>query len=638
MSLPDSGSSAPTVIVIGAGIIGLTCALQLQSKLSKHEATRSVSVLLVAREWPASIPGAPARHSPDYASMWAGAHVRPIPATTPQLRREAAWLRRAVAEFARQVDAEPWCGVTRTPGVEYLESPDEGYRRQDKESFERETGLTGYRKLAPAEVPEAVVLGYQYDTFCINSPVYCENLLRKFLLQGGKTLRKDLRSEWEAFTLRDDVLLVVNASGTGFGDPKSFPTRGQTVVSNLSHVTKTVTRQSKDGSWSFLIPRFFNGGTIVGGTKEPGDWRSEADVPTRKRLLSAGLTLEPYAHDGPPRSAAETAADCKVIADVVGRRPTREGGMRLEVEERSWVRFGKDPTRGQVVHAYGAGGRGYEISWGVASEVADLAMPLLRAKTQLGLYMMSRKEATQSVRWALQDGYRGFDCAQMYHNEREAGNAIRDFIASAEDNKQGLRREDLFYTTKLASCSTSYDQVRRSVKASVDACGLGYIDLFLLHSPYGGKEARLTSWKALEDAVDDGEVRMIGVSNFGIEELIASNPRIKPVINQIEVHPFNTQTSIRETCAKHNITIEAYAPLARAMRMRNPTIVQLSKKYSCSPAQLLVKWGIQHGMVTLPKSSRRERLVENADVSQLVISEGDMAVMDGLDEKLVTDW
>ncbi|UNI22831.1 hypothetical protein JDV02_008684 [Purpureocillium takamizusanense] len=260
---------------------------------------------------------------------------------------------------------------------------------------------------------------------------------------------------------------------------------------------------------------------------------------------------------------------------------------------------------------------------------------------QLGLYMMPRGEVTQPIRWALLEGYRGFDSAQAYHNEREAGEAISTFLSNPDDNKEGLRREDLFFTTKLASCSTSYDQVRRSVKASVDACGLGYVDLFLLHSPYGGREARLTSWNALEDAVDDGEVRMIGVSNFGvahIEELMAAKPRIKPVVNQIEVHPFNTQTSIRETCAKHGIAVEAYAPLAQALRMTHPKIVQLSNKYGCSPAQLMVKWGIQHGMVTLPKSMHRERLVENADVSELAISEEDMAAMDGLDEKLSTDW
>lgn len=212
-------------------------------------------------------------------------------------------------------------------------------------------------------------------------------------------------------------------------------------------------------------------------------------------------------------------------------------------------------------------------------------------RLQLGLYMMSRTEAKQAVRWALGAGYRGFDCAQMYHNEREAGQAIRDFLASS-DNVEGLTRGDIFYTTKLASNNTSYDAVRRSIKQSVDASGLGYVDLFLLHSPHGGKEARFTSWRALEDAVNDGEVGMAGVSNYGvrhIEELMASKPRVPPVVNQIEVHPFNTQLDIRAACEKHNIIIEAYAPLVRGMRMRHPVIQSLSKKYNCTPAQLLVR-------------------------------------------------
>ncbi|KAF6808315.1 aldo-keto reductase [Colletotrichum sojae] len=259
---------------------------------------------------------------------------------------------------------------------------------------------------------------------------------------------------------------------------------------------------------------------------------------------------------------------------------------------------------------------------------------------QLGLYMMSGREATKTIPWALKAGYRGFDCAQMYDNEREAGKAIRNFLGSSE-NTQGLKREDIFYTSKLASNGTSYDNVRRSIKESVDECGLGYIDLFLLHSPYGGKQARLTSWKALEDAISDGEVKMGGVSNYGsghIEELMASKPRIAPVINQIEVHPFNTQTKIRETCAKHNIAIEAYAPLARGMRMKHPKILQLAKKYGCSPAQLFVRWSLQHDMITLPKSVKQERLIENASVNDFEISEEDMSAMDSLDEKLVTDW
>ncbi|GKT47600.1 putative oxidoreductase [Colletotrichum spaethianum] len=259
---------------------------------------------------------------------------------------------------------------------------------------------------------------------------------------------------------------------------------------------------------------------------------------------------------------------------------------------------------------------------------------------QLGLYMMSGREVTKSVPWALAAGYRGFDCAQMYHNEREAGRAIRDFLASGE-NTQGLKREDIFYTTKLASSSASYDAVRKSIKQSVDVSGLGYVDLFLLHSPYGGKEARLTSWKALEDAIDAGEVMMGGVSNYGvahIEELMASKPRIAPVINQIEVHPFNTQTHIREACAKHNIAIEAYAPLARGMRMKHPKILELSKKYGCTPAQLFVRWSLDHNMITLPKSVRQDRLIENANVSNFEISKEDLDAMDALDEHLVTDW
>lgn len=156
-----------------------------------------------------------------------------------------------------------------------------------------------------------------------------------------------------------------------------------------------------------------------------------------------------------------------------------------------------------------------------ADPTRQLATGQTIPQIQLGLYMMSGKEAYQSTKWALSAGYRGFDSAQMYHNEREAGKAILDWLSSAE-NTDGLKREDIHYTSKLASCSTNYKQVRRSIKQSVDVSGLGYVDLFLLHSPYGGKEARLTSWKALEDAVEAGEVKMAGVSNFGVRHVSVS--------------------------------------------------------------------------------------------------------------------
>ena len=125
---------------------------------------------------------------------------------------------------------------------------------------------------------------------------------------------------------------------------------------------------------------------------------------------------------------------------------------------------------------------------------------------------------------------RAVDCAQMYHNEREAGQGIASFLAS-DKNTKGLTRNDIFYTTKQASNSTSYDQVRKDIKKSVEVCGLGYVDLFLLHSPYGGKEARLTSWKAVEDAIADGEVRMGGVSNFGVAHV--SQTRCAPAIRPL---------------------------------------------------------------------------------------------------------
>lgn len=155
--------------------------------------------------------------------MWAGAHVRPIPASTPQLRREANWLKTTVAELE---NSEPGVGVRRLPGIEYLEDPPVEYIKQDVHSFTEETGLPGYRRLDTRELPEGVKLGYQYETYCINAPLYCANLLRKFIVQGGKTVQRELKSEWEAFILAPNVKLVVNASGMGFGDAKSFPIRG----------------------------------------------------------------------------------------------------------------------------------------------------------------------------------------------------------------------------------------------------------------------------------------------------------------------------------------------------------------------------------------------------------------------------
>ncbi|EED23692.1 aldo-keto reductase, putative [Talaromyces stipitatus ATCC 10500] len=264
-------------------------------------------------------------------------------------------------------------------------------------------------------------------------------------------------------------------------------------------------------------------------------------------------------------------------------------------------------------------------------------------RIQLGVYLTSGRETETAVKNALEAGYRGIDSAQMYHNEKEVGRSILRFLEAEKHKPDGLKREDIFFTSKLAS-NVSYDATRQSIKKSIQASGLGYIDLFLIHSPYGGKAKRLECWRALEDAYEENEVRAVGVSNYGVkhlQELLATNPKIYPAVNQIEVHPFNTRTEITTFCQQNGIVVEAYAPLARAYRFGHPTIVSLSEKYGCTPAQLMVRWSLQHGYVPLPKSVNKERIVANARVEGFEIDSTDMNTLDGLDEYLVTgreDW
>jgi diketogulonate reductase-like aldo/keto reductase len=226
----------------------------------------------------------------------------------------------------------------------------------------------------------------------------------------------------------------------------------------------------------------------------------------------------------------------------------------------------------------------------------------------------------------------------MYHNEREVGRAVLRFLEAEKTKPDGLTRKDIFFTSKLAS-NVSYDATRRSIKQSIRASGLEYIDLFLIHSPYGGPKKRLECWRALEDALAENEIRAAGVSNYGVkhlQELLASEPTVQPAVNQIEVHPFNTRTAITSFCQQNQIVVEAYAPLARAYRFGHATIVSLAQKYGCTPAQLMVRWSAQHGYVPLPKSSNRERIIANAQIEGFAIGEEDMQVLDGLDEYLVT--
>ncbi|KAL4899329.1 hypothetical protein BDW74DRAFT_163689 [Aspergillus multicolor] len=336
MTMPEK----ETIIVIGAGVIGLSTALHLQHFLSPSQ-----QILLVARDWPTTT-------SVNYASPWAGAHYRPVPGSSPQAIREEKQARRAYEHFRHEAQV-PGSGVAWVEGVEHLENPPAEYL--DPRALDNYTHLDGFRKLQPAELPEGVKWGVRYNTFTINSPVYCAYMLRQFVIRGGLVKDYTLANVREAFYLAGNVRTVVNCSGVGFGDPKAFIIRGQTcLVRNPCSVT--LTRQNSDGTWSFCIPRPLEGGTIIGGTKQVNNWDPNPSLETRETLLRNASKWFPF--------TAESGGKFDVIRDIVGRRPAREGGMRIELEK---LEDGKT-----VVHGYGAAGRGYEISRGVAEDLVKL--------------------------------------------------------------------------------------------------------------------------------------------------------------------------------------------------------------------------------------------------------------------------
>ncbi|KAH1693799.1 hypothetical protein KXW42_008060 [Aspergillus fumigatus] len=348
-----------TIVVIGAGVIGLTTALHIQQHLHPSQ-----SILIVARDFPNTT-------SLNYASPWAGAHYRPVPGSSPQAARENSQARRTYQYFKHLAAEDPSSGVQMLDGEEHLESPPPEYLHEANIQ-NAYAHLDGFRRLTADEIPPEVQWGVRYHTYVVNSPVYCAYLLRKFVLNGGQTREYTLVDPMEAFELSGTgtgpVRTVVNCSGLGFGDPKSFIIRGQTcLVRNPCSVT--ITRQNSDGTWSFCIPRPLSGGTIIGGTKQPHDWNPTPSLETRKQLLSSAEKWFPFTEG--------SGGQFDVIRDIVGRRPAREGGMRIEAERVGGDRF--------IVHAYGAGGRGFELSWGVAQDVVQLMFEngLARQKVSL---------------------------------------------------------------------------------------------------------------------------------------------------------------------------------------------------------------------------------------------------------------
>jgi diketogulonate reductase-like aldo/keto reductase len=244
-------------------------------------------------------------------------------------------------------------------------------------------------------------------------------------------------------------------------------------------------------------------------------------------------------------------------------------------------------------------------------------------------------ETYEAVTTALKLGYRSIDCAEWYENEEECGRAIRDFC-----QQNNVPRQEIYYTTKLM-LNADIAHARVAIRESLRKSGLEYIDLYLVHGPHPGKEERLASWKACEEAKEEGIVKSIGVSNYGnhhLQEIFDSNPKYMPVINQLALNPFMTHSDLVQFNKEHKIVLEAWAPLARGEKMDHETLVTLARKHNKSTAQILIRYSLQKDFVCIPKSVKKERMIENLNVFDFALSVDEMAELDALDCYLVQDW
>jgi len=241
----------------------------------------------------------------------------------------------------------------------------------------------------------------------------------------------------------------------------------------------------------------------------------------------------------------------------------------------------------------------------------------------LGVFKSQPGEETETaVRWALEAGYRHVDTAAFYRNEVDVGRAVNAGI---------VPREDVFVTSKLWPDDFGYDAALRAFDTTLRELGLPVLDLYLLHWPRKGMVA--DSWKALETIYKEGRVRAIGVSNFEphhIDELMET-VEVPPVINQVELSPYLPQMAVREYCRDHGIVVEAWSPLSKGAVLNDPVINEIARRHGKTAVQVTVRWHMQHDIVVIPKSVKRERIVANADVFDFTLSDSEMAEIDGLD-------
>jgi diketogulonate reductase-like aldo/keto reductase len=230
-------------------------------------------------------------------------------------------------------------------------------------------------------------------------------------------------------------------------------------------------------------------------------------------------------------------------------------------------------------------------------------------------------EVIESVKSAIKHGYISIDTAAIYNNEEGVGQAIKE---------SGVSRDELFITSKVWNSDQGYESTLQAFETSLTKLGLDYLDLYLIHWP--GKNKYKETWRALEKLYRDGRVRAIGVSNFQIHHLqdLMSEATIKPMVNQVEYHPHLTQKELHNFCKQEKIQLEAWSPLKRGQLLDDSTIQEIAEKHQKTIAQIILRWDLQNEVVTIPKSIREDRIIENADIFDFELSKEEMEKINGL--------
>ena len=242
----------------------------------------------------------------------------------------------------------------------------------------------------------------------------------------------------------------------------------------------------------------------------------------------------------------------------------------------------------------------------------------------LGVYKVEDGETViHAVKSALKNGYRHIDTAQFYDNERGVGQAIKE---------SGIPRDEIFITSKVWNDDQGYESTLRAFEESLQKLGTDYMDLYLIHWPVTGKFKE--TYRAMEKLYQEGKVRAIGVSNFHVHHLetLMESSTITPMVDQVEFHPHLTQTELRSFCKENNIQFEAWSPLKKGRLFEDETLQEIAKAHGKTVAQVILRWNIQHEVVTIPKSIREQRIIENADVFDFSLTDEEMKRIDGMNK------